>query len=111
MTPAPTSGSPSTPLRIGIPWRTTKEQQASERKKLNDYFESVKKAGAEPTDISLNQSPAELQAQLTELDGSVLPGSPTNASPTRYSAAKQQKTNGLDNNLYKTRIAILNHAF
>ena len=111
MTPAPTSGSPSTPLRIGIPWRTTKEQQAGERKKLNDYFESVKKAGAEPVDVRLNQSSTGLQAQLTELDGFVLPGSPTDIDPTRYNAAKHQKTNELDNNRDKTDIAILNHAF
>ena len=111
MTPARTSESQNATLRIGIPWRTTKEQQEGERKKLNYYFESVKKAGAEPTDIRLNQSPTELQAQLAELDGFVLPGSPADVDPTRYGAIKHLETNELDDNRDKTDMAILDHAF
>jgi putative glutamine amidotransferase len=111
MTPAPTSGSSDSPLRIGIPWRTTKEQQQGERKKLNYYFEAVKKAGAEPIDIRLNQPSVEFQAQLSELDGFVLPGSPADVDPALYGSPKHHKTNQIDDNRDRTDMAILDHAF
>jgi putative glutamine amidotransferase len=110
MTPAPTSERSASFLRIGIPWRTTKEQQQGERKKLNYYFEAVKSAGAEPVDIRLNQPSADLQAQLAELDGFVLPGSPADVDPVRYGAIKHIKTNDIDDNRDQTDIAILDHA-
>ena len=58
MLPATTPGNPSHPLRIGIPWRTTEEQRQRERKKLDYYFASVRKAGAQPVDVDLDQSAA-----------------------------------------------------
>ena len=111
MTPTLPSGSGSAPIRVGIPWRTTKEQQQGERKKLDYYFAAIKKAGAEPIDIRLNQPPAQLQAQLSELDGFVLPGSPADVDPSRYGATKHPKTNELDENRDRTDFAILDHAF
>jgi putative glutamine amidotransferase len=111
MTPAPTSGSRSTPLRVGIPWRTTLEQRLRNRLKLNYYFESVRKAGAEPVDIRLNRRPDQIQAQLSELDGFVLPGSPSDVDPVRYGAVKHIKTNEIDENRDRTDMAILDHAF
>ena len=44
---------------VGIPWRTTGEEEAGERRKLDYYFESVRKAGGEPREISLKQGEAE----------------------------------------------------
>lgn len=111
MTPTLPSGSGSSPLRIGIPWRTTKEQKQGERKKLDYYFASIRKAGAEPVDIRLNQTPSQLQAQLSELDGFVLPGSPSDVDPSRYGDSKHPKTNELDDNRDRTDFAILDHAF
>jgi putative glutamine amidotransferase len=111
MTPAPTSERSASLLRIGIPWRTTKEQQDGERKKLNYYFEAVKSAGAEPVDIRLNRPSADLQPQLAELDGFVLPGSPSDVDPVRYGATKHIKTNDIDDNRDQADIAILDHAF
>ena len=111
MTPTLPSGSGSPPIRVGIPWRTTKEQQQGERKKLDYYFAAARKAGAEPIDIRLNQTPAQLQAQLTELDGFILPGSPADVDPSRYGATKHPKTNELDDNRDRTDFAILDHAF
>jgi putative glutamine amidotransferase len=111
MTPTLPSGSRSAPIRVGIPWRTTKEQQLGERKKLNYYFESVRGAGAQPVEIGLDQAPAELAAQLSELGGFVLPGSPSDVDPSRYGALKHIKTNELDRNRDRTDFAILDHAF
>ena len=82
-----------------------------ERKKLDYYFESVRKAGAEPADDIRWTSPAQLHAQLVDLDGFVLPGSPADVDPARYGAAKHPKTNELDENRDRTDFAILDHAF
>jgi putative glutamine amidotransferase len=109
MTPTPPTGSGS-PLRVGIPWRTTQEQEQGERKKLDYYFESVRKAGAQPVAIQLNQSPPQLAAQLSGLDGFVLPGSPADVDPSCYGATKHPKTNEIDENRDRTDFAILDHA-
>jgi putative glutamine amidotransferase len=111
MTPTPPSGSGSPPIRVGIPWRTTREQREGNRKKLDYYFASVRNAGADPYDVRLDQDPAQLLAQLSDLDGFVLPGSPADVDPARYAPAKHPKTNEIDENRDRTDFAILDHAF
>ena len=111
MLPASTSGTPSHPLRIGIPWRTTEEQRECKREKLDYYFESVRKAGAEPVDVNLDQSTAALASQLDDLDGFVLPGSPADVDPARYHAAKHPKSAPFDANREQTDGQILGHSF
>lgn len=111
MLPASTPGTPSHPLRIGIPWRTTEEQRQGERKKLDYYFTSVREAGAQPVDVPLDQSATALTAQLTDLDGFVLPGSPADVDPGRYNAAKHPKTARFDSNREHTDGQILDHSF
>jgi putative glutamine amidotransferase len=110
MAPASTSGNAAQPLRIGIPWRTTAEQKQGERKKLDYYFASVRQAGAEPVDVKLDQSIEALRAQLADLDGFVLPGSPADVDPDRYSSPKHPKTNQIDTNREATDSSILQHA-
>jgi len=111
MTPTPPSGSGSPPIRIGIPWRMTSEQREGNRKKLDYYFASVRKAGADPYDVRLDQDPAQLLAQLSDLDGFVLPGSPADVDPALYATAKHPETNEIDRNRDRTDFAILDHAF
>lgn len=96
--------------RVGIPWRTTAEQHAGIREKLDYYFDAVRKAGAEPVEISLEQAPGELEVQLSELDAFVLPGSPADVDPARYGAFRQDKTKTLDANRDKTDATIIAHA-
>lgn len=96
--------------RVGIPWRTTEEQHKGIREKLDYYFEAVRKAGAEPVEISLEQPTGGLESQLTELDAFVLPGSPADVDPARYGAPRQDKTKTLDANRDKTDAAIIAHA-
>jgi len=110
MIPAKTSRAAADRPRIGIPWRTTQEEQGKIRQKLDYYFEAARKAGAEPSEISLQQGPEQLQKQLSELDAFILPGSPADVDPARYGAAKHAKTNELDANRDTTDIAILDHA-
>ena len=110
MTPAKTPGAAPDRPRIGIPWRTTEEERAKNRQKLDYYFEAARKAGAEPAEISLEQKPGQLQTQLSELDAFILPGSPADVDPARYGAPKHPKTNQLDANRDATDTAILDHA-
>jgi putative glutamine amidotransferase len=108
----PITSQPGTALRprVGIPWRTTDEERAGTREKLDFYFQAVKKAGAYPVEISLQQSPPQLTSQLQALDAFVLPGSPADVDPARYGAARHPKTKTLDSNRDATDDAILAHA-
>jgi len=96
--------------RVGVPWRTSAEERANIREKLDYYFRSIRTAGAEPMEISLLQSPEQLQLQLKNLDAFVLPGSPADVDPGQYSATKHIKTNALDRPREVTDAAILGHA-
>lgn len=111
MTPANSQPSAANRPRVGIPWRTTQEQRDGTRDKLDFYFRAVREAGAEPLEVSLEQSPEQLAQQLEELDAFVLPGSPADVNPSRYGASKHPKTNTLDPNRDATDEAILAHAF
>lgn len=111
MAPADTQLSMVSSPRVGIPWRTTQEQRDGTRDKLDFYFRAVRKAGAEPLEVSLEQSPEQLARQLEELDAFVLPGSPADVNPRRYGASRHPKTKTLDPNRDTTDEAILTHAF
>jgi putative glutamine amidotransferase len=95
---------------VGIPWRTTAEERAQIREKLDYYFAAVRKAGAEPQEIRLEQPPEQLERQLDQLDAFVLPGSPADVNPSRYGAPTHLKTKTLDANRDATDEAILAHA-
>jgi len=111
MTPPITPDSSDLVPHVGIPWRTTQEERAGTRHKLDYYFASVRQAGAEPVAISLQQSPAQLAEQLNQLDGFVLPGSPADVDPARYGASKHPMAGEADENRDSTDAAILEHAF
>jgi putative glutamine amidotransferase len=110
MSPLPSSGEAADKPRVGIPWRTTAEERAGSREKLDYYFAAVRKAGAEPQEISLQQTADALARQLEALDGFVLPGSSADVDPSRYGAARHLKTINLDANRDATDEAILRHA-
>lgn len=110
MTPVSPQPSIASRPRVGIPWRTTQEQRNGTRDKLDFYFNAVRKAGAEPLEISLEQPPEKLARQLEGLDAFVLPGSPADVDPSRYGASRHPKTVNLDPNRDITDEAILAHA-
>jgi putative glutamine amidotransferase len=110
MSSAPTSGDAAHKPRVGIPWRTTAEERAQIREKLDHYFDAVRKAGAEPQEIRLEQPREELERQIESLDGFVLPGSPADVDPSRYGAPRHIKTKALDANRDATDEAVLQHA-
>ncbi len=110
MPPAETHLAPANQPRVGIPWRTLKEQREQKRDKLDHYFEAVRKAGAEPQEICLDQSQEELAKQMSDLDGFVLPGSPEDVDPRRYGAEPHPKTKWLNPNRDSTDTVIIEHA-
>jgi putative glutamine amidotransferase len=111
MTPANPQLNTAFRPRVGIPWRTTQEQHERKRDKLDYYFEAARKAGADPEEVELDQSPKQLEEQLKKLDAFVLPGSPADVDPSRYGASRHSKTKTLDPNRDVTDEAILAHAF
>src|SRR2546422_8394664 len=46
----------------------SQEQREGKRDKLDFYFNAVRKAGAEPLEVSLEQSPEQLASQLEKLE-------------------------------------------
>jgi len=97
--------------RIGIPWRTKAEESAGIRQKLDYYFEAVRKAGGEPAEISLRQTPEQAAQQVQSFDGFVLPGSPADVDPARYGAAKRANVNPDDPERERADREVLDHAF
>ena len=97
--------------RVGIPWRTAEEERTGKREKLEYYFQAVRYAGAEPVGISLRTPAHELKKQFEELDGFVLPGSPSDVNPGLYGQLKHNKTKTLDEDRDRADEAVLDHAF
>src|SRR2546423_499520 len=97
--------------RVGIPWRTTQEEDQGIRKKLDYYFRSVTQADAEPFTLSLKLPNDELLSQIRDLDAFVLPGGPADVNPSLYRAQRHPKTHDADANREQTDFAILEHAF
>ena len=102
---------PSQKPRVGVPYRTRKEELSGERSKYNWYGEAVRLAGGEPVEISLGLAPDQLKAQAETLDALVLPGSPADVDPARYHAARQPKTAQSDTDRERTDASLLEHAF
>jgi putative glutamine amidotransferase len=96
--------------RVGIPWRTSQEENQQDMEKLRFYFDCVREAGGDPEHISLLLSTETLEAKLKEFDAFVLPGSPADVNPSRYGAERDEKTQTLDPSRDQTDLAVLQHA-
>ena len=86
------SAPPAHKIRIGIPYRTKKEELSNKRDAYDKYLAAVKSAGAEPVEISLGLTPEELQDVALTLDAVVLSGSPADVEPSLFHAARNPKT-------------------
>ncbi len=95
--------------RIGIPYRTHKEELNGERAKYEFYVRAVQKAGGTPVEISLELAPSELRKLARTFDAIVLPGSPADVNPERYGATRQAKTADADAPREKTDCELLDH--
>lgn len=96
--------------RVGIPYRTRKEELSNKREAYDKYVAAVQAAGAEPVEISLALSKPELLQLAHDLDAIVLPGSPADVEPSRFRAARHPKSAEPDTHREETDFALLGHA-
>ncbi|MFZ0885305.1 MAG: gamma-glutamyl-gamma-aminobutyrate hydrolase family protein [Candidatus Acidiferrales bacterium] len=96
--------------RIGIPYRTRKEELSNKRDAYDKYLAAVEAAGAEPVEISLGLPTPELMKIAQDLDAIVLPGSPADVEPSRFHAARHPKSAEADVHREETDFALLKHA-
>jgi putative glutamine amidotransferase len=104
-----TPNGPNRP-RIGIPWRTSQEEAAGNLPKLQNYLDAVKQAGGDPIPLSL-ADPKALRTEFADLDGFVLPGSPSDVNPSEYGSSNRGQSEPADQHREDTDRAILGHAF
>jgi putative glutamine amidotransferase len=102
---------PGAKPRVGIPYRTRREELASERKSYDNYVVAVREAGAEPVEISLGLTASELADLAGSVDAFVLPGSPSDVDPSKYGAVRHPKCADPDLDRERTDFALLQHAF
>lgn len=97
-------------IRVGIPYRTKKEELSNKRDAYEKYLRAVQSTGAEPVEISLGLTPEELQNLALTLDAVVLTGSPADVEPSLFHAARHLKTAEPDAARERTDFALLDHA-
>jgi putative glutamine amidotransferase len=98
-------------MRIGLPYRTRKEELSGDRAKYDWYIQAVRRAGAEPVEISLGLSLDDLKKLANSLDAIVLTGSPADVDPSRYRAGRHSMTAEADRYREESDFALLDHAF
>jgi putative glutamine amidotransferase len=97
--------------RVGVPYRTRREERASDRSRYNLYISAVRLAGGEPVEVSLGLSTSELHDLSGTLDALILPGSPSDVDPALYGATRHPKCADSDPDRERTDFALLEHAF
>lgn len=100
--------------RVGIPWRTSgDEDQAKTTGQLGktaDYLRAVEKAGAQGVILPLKDA-KERDRLIPALDAFVLPGSPADVEPQQYGSENRGLSAPPDTAREETDRAILQHAF
>jgi len=96
--------------RVGVPYRTRKEELTGEFARIEKYIEAVRHAGGEPVVISLGLSAAHLDRLAQTLDALLLPGSPADVEPSRFGAARHPKAADPDPHRERTDFALLEHS-
>jgi putative glutamine amidotransferase len=105
--------SPETQIRprVGIPYRTRKEELTDDFTKIQPYVTAINGAGGEPVVISVGRSVAELNHIAKTLDAILLSGSPADVDPSLFSAERNSKTAEADPDRERTDFALLENAF
>jgi putative glutamine amidotransferase len=98
-------------IRVGLPYRTRKEELSGERVKYDWYFQAVCRSGAEPVAIPLGLPLDDLKKLADSLDAFVLTGSPADVEPSLYHAERNPKSAAADRDRERTDFALLDHAF
>jgi putative glutamine amidotransferase len=77
--------------RIAIPVPHSGDREYAERS-LPQYEEAVRGAGGVPVRIELDQTPAQVMAEVESCDAILLPGSRADVDPRKYGADPHEKT-------------------
>jgi len=97
--------------RVGIPYRTRKEELKNTRESYDKYIAAAAAAGVQPVELSLGLTAGELGERLRDIDAFILPGSPADVHPSLYNAAVRPNSSISDPCRESTDFAILAHAF
>lgn len=97
--------------RIGVPYRTQKEELAADRSRYETYVAAVRSAGGDPIEISLAMSASDLKRMAGSLDAVILPGSPADVDPALYGAPRHEKCGSIDAARERTDFTLLEEAF
>jgi putative glutamine amidotransferase len=97
--------------RVGIPYRTRKEELKGERESYDKYLGAAQASGAQPVEISLGLTGAQLSDKIRDIDAFILPGSPADVHPSLYGAIVNPNCSISDPCREATDFAILGHAF
>jgi putative glutamine amidotransferase len=97
--------------RIGVPYRTRKEELKHQRESYDKYLGAICIAGGIPVEISLGWSPEVLETTARGVDGFILSGSPADVEPTLFHAPRHEKAAEADADRERTDFALLAHAF
>ena len=108
--PKPSGDAQSAP-RVGVPWRTAKEEAENNLPKIRNYYAAVEAAGGVAVPISLGLLPGELERLARTLDALVLPGSSADVDPARYGTPRRPECAEPDPQRERTDYALLDHAF
>jgi putative glutamine amidotransferase len=104
----PSESSPQ--VRVGIPYRTRKEELKSERESYDKYLAAAQAVGAQTVEISLGLTSSQLAEKIRELDAFILPGSPADVHPSLFKAGVHPNCSISDPCRESTDFAILAHA-
>jgi putative glutamine amidotransferase len=81
--------------RIAIPVPHSGDREYAERA-LPQYMDAVRGAGGEPVRVELDQTAAQIAAQMSSCDAVLLPGSRADVDPQKYGAERHPKTEEID---------------
>jgi putative glutamine amidotransferase len=96
--------------RVGVPYRTRKEELTGDFARLEKYTRAVSAAGGIPVPISLGLSAQHLDRIAWTLDGILLTGSPADIEPSLFGAVKHPATAEADLDRQRTDFALIEHA-
>jgi len=97
--------------RVGVPYRTRKEELSGDDRKIEPYLQAVRAGGGDPVAVSLALSSEELTRLAEALDAIVLPGSPADVDPSRFHSTRHPRTAPADRDRERTDFKLLDHAF
>jgi putative glutamine amidotransferase len=97
--------------RVGVPYRTKKEQLAGDTVKIGRYLKAVEMGGGTPVAIPLDLAAGELLRLAKTLDCVALSGSPADVDPSLFHAAPHLKAAAPDRDRERTDFGLLEHCF